>query len=946
MSERLRKFNLWSFFMRFIFYFIILRWLSRILFYASQDPIETLYVSIEGDFSNLLDAADEGVDKTKDKLEDLDDSGKKAGQGLKGSAGIAGVAFGLAAGAAGKLLDIVLSLAIAIPQFFANLGKEAVGANAQFETFATQFETLLGSGSAAQQRLEELAQFGVETPFELPEIVEASRTLQTFGGTVLATGDNLRMIGDIAAGVNQPFQSVAFWIGRMFDALQNGQPFGEASARLQEMGALTGDTRRQMERMQKAGEDGAAIFEAFSESVGGRFAGNMERLSATFQGVMSNLEDFRGNLLRVGGEPFFDEVRDSAIAFLDMLNENEDVITNIAKGVGELAAGVIRFVREGLGRFNVRPILEQIQKFVDWLGRISRGFQALISVGGQFTKSLAPIGNLIKWILGAAFDPLIKTLKFLWDGLKRVDEALVTGAKVLALSAAGWKGLFATLAPIGVVISKIGQAILALAKGDFARAGKLAGEALDQIKEGLFDVDAGIKAMEESLVESAVAIDKWTNPAEQMKEEIEGTPPAEIPEPELPSSDVIAEIADKYTNQLIDATEGRNERLEQLEQNHAEKLADILADGNEKRLDIEDKFNKSIAKLAGDGEKKRLKVIEDTRQKLAELAKNTDRELAQRRSEFDRDELRETEDHLREMRRLEEGFLLNLADAVRARDAGAIVDLQRKFQVQSKEREEDFQVKQGREGKDFDSSLDKVKENESRKRRELLEGQSRALEDIKLHEQEKRIELEIRRQEEIEKLNENLAQKLEREDENYMNRQAALDEALQKQLEAIAKSMADEKDVTEEGAREILETFNEYFGIGGNIDQIMEGFARRRKVRAEISVSFKKEELPTLSSDTSSGGAFGGRKRLGGVQEFAEGGTLVAEKPTLALFGESGPEVVQFTPMSQLSNPGGVDPQRMIVELTGSAPPGIGTSERDAIAAVLLSALQETGALS
>jgi hypothetical protein len=82
------------------------------------------------------------------------------------------------------------------------------------------------------------------------------------------------------------------------------------------------------------------------------------------------------------------------------------------------------------------------------------------------------------------------------------------------------------------------------------------------------------------------------------------------------------------------------------------------------------------------------------------------------------------------------------------------------------------------------------------------------------------------------------------------------------------------------------------------------------------------------------------------VSEFAEGGTLIADKPTLALFGEAGPEVVQFTPMSQLSSPDGGDPQRMIIEMTGSAPPGIGTSERDQIAAVLLSALEETGALS
>jgi hypothetical protein len=50
--------------------------------------------------------------------------------------------------------------------------------------------------------------------------------------------------------------------------------------------------------------------------------------------------------------------------------------------------------------------------------------------------------------------------------------------------------------------------------------------------------------------------------------------------------------------------------------------------------------------------------------------------------------------------------------------------------------------------------------------------------------------------------------------------------------------------------------------------------------------------------------------------------------------------------MSQLSNGGQSKPGRMIVELTGSAPPGIGAGERDQIAAVLLQALNDSGALN
>ena len=222
----------------FLLRLLLWLWFFRLLFRAQTDPVETVFVRIEGDASGLLETLEKEVAAMKERLKELEESGQESGKKTKKSWFEAGAIFGLAAKGAGMLLDKVLQLAQAIPAMFISLGKQAVAANAQFETFGVQFETLLGSAGAAQARLEELARFGVETPFELPQIVEASRTLQTFGGTALATGENLKLVGDLAAGVNQPFQSVAFWIGRMYDALENGQPFGEAAMRLQEMGIL------------------------------------------------------------------------------------------------------------------------------------------------------------------------------------------------------------------------------------------------------------------------------------------------------------------------------------------------------------------------------------------------------------------------------------------------------------------------------------------------------------------------------------------------------------------------------------------------------------------------------------------------------------------------------------------------------------------------------------
>jgi hypothetical protein len=407
---------------------------------------------------------------------------------------------------------------------------------------------------------------------------------------------------------------------------------------------------------------------------------------------------------------------------------------------------------------------------------------------------------------------------------------------------------------------------------------------------------------------------------------------------------------EKFGDQLAEAAENRAKQQAELEEATAEKIGKIVEDANQKRLDIDKKFNEDLAALAQDSEAKRVGVIEKTRQALADLEESTDQQLASRRKEFNKNELRQTEDHLKSMRRLQENFLFNLDDAVRSRDAGAIVDLQRQFDKERSQREEDFSTGQNRQEEDFDEGLDAIRQNEAQRRDELLAAQAQELDNINKFEEEKRAELEIRQQEEQAALEQDLAEKLQRENDNFIERQAALDEALQKQLESIAKNLADQKDVTEEGAREILETFDQFFGIGGDIDKLMVDFARKRKIRADITVAFQGKSAPEPEAEQAPSRAPSapapGQPRIGGVQEFATGGTLIASKPTLALFGEAGPEVVQFTPMSELGSPGQSEPGRMIVELTGSAPPGIGTSEVDQIAGVLLQALNESGALN
>ena len=198
------------------------------------------------------------------------------------------------------------------------------------ESLTMQFETLLGSTGAAKDRMEEIVKFAASTPFEIAELAATSKLLQTMGGTLLATGEGLRMVGDAASISGQPLQEVGLHIGRLFNAITSGTSAGESVARLQELGLMTGTVKREFEALaasQKKGETAsltqqqamAKLREVFKST-----AGAMERLAATTEGKMSNMKDNVTSLQVAFGTGFnvgLKNALDATNTFLPQLTE-------------------------------------------------------------------------------------------------------------------------------------------------------------------------------------------------------------------------------------------------------------------------------------------------------------------------------------------------------------------------------------------------------------------------------------------------------------------------------------------------------------------------------------------------------------------------------------------------------------------------------------------------
>jgi hypothetical protein len=226
------------------------------------------------------------LDTVKQKVQAV---GQEAGRAAAAGQQLSGRLTAGFSSVLGALSPVALSLAGVTTALLGGL-TAGVAYNATLEQQTVAFRTLLGSADAAQRRMRELADFAATTPFELPELVNASRILQSLAGDELGAGDGLRLIGDAAAATGRNFDELAMWAGRLYAGLKSGTPVGEATMRLIEMGAISGETARKLNALAESGGAVNRPFQVLRETFG-RFDGAMALQGETFKGLASTLKD-------------------------------------------------------------------------------------------------------------------------------------------------------------------------------------------------------------------------------------------------------------------------------------------------------------------------------------------------------------------------------------------------------------------------------------------------------------------------------------------------------------------------------------------------------------------------------------------------------------------------------------------------------------------------------
>ena len=172
------------------------------------------------------------------------------------------------------------------------------GANAELQLI--NLKTLFGGNAdAAQAMYERISEYGKVTPYDKAGLIEAQRTMMSFGMSGEAAFETLQQIGDIAMGDSGKLQSLALAFAQMSSTGKlTGQDLMQMINAgfnpLNEISKATGKSVAQLkEEMSKGGitvEQVAAAFRS-ATSEGGLFYGAIDEASDTTAGKMASIRD-------------------------------------------------------------------------------------------------------------------------------------------------------------------------------------------------------------------------------------------------------------------------------------------------------------------------------------------------------------------------------------------------------------------------------------------------------------------------------------------------------------------------------------------------------------------------------------------------------------------------------------------------------------------------------
>lgn len=282
------------------------------------------------------DGSAKQVDDLSKKMGDADGASKNLNDGFTV---LKGTMANLASQAISKVVD-----------GFKELVGGAVDYQKSMEYYTTSFTVMTGSADKASETVKKLADIGATTPFDMPQLADATSLLMNFGFSADDAVDSMMMLGDISQGNADKLDTIARAYGKMNSAqkvtLENINMMIDAGFNpLQEISEKTGESMQSLyDRVSKGKMSVDEITESMkrSTSEGGKYFQSMDAQSQTLDGRLSTLSDTINSKLGEALQPILQKAADEWIPNITNAIDNMDidsvvsVIDDIISGVGDL----------------------------------------------------------------------------------------------------------------------------------------------------------------------------------------------------------------------------------------------------------------------------------------------------------------------------------------------------------------------------------------------------------------------------------------------------------------------------------------------------------------------------------------------------------------------------------------------------------------------------------
>lgn len=300
------------------------------------------------------------------------------------------------------------------------LASRALKLSSDAEQASIAFETMLGSAEKAKTFLNDLSTFANTTPFELPQVRDASKKLLAFGFESQKVIPMLTAVGNAASGLGlgaEGIDRITLALGQI-KAKQKVQ--GDEMLQLTEAGIpawqlLADKMGLTVAQVMKLSEKGLIpadkAIDTLIDGMNKKFPDMMKKQSQTLQGLWSTMKDtFDSKILIQFGNGLAEALYPRFKKLNEWINNNGDTIKRwgdrIASVTGRIADSMLtrftrvaKYVRDNFlnnPEFNKLDSLEKKVQFVfknfkdtfdEWYG--SGGSEQIYSVAEKMTKFIA-----------------------------------------------------------------------------------------------------------------------------------------------------------------------------------------------------------------------------------------------------------------------------------------------------------------------------------------------------------------------------------------------------------------------------------------------------------------------------------------------------------------------------------------------------------------------------